>query len=105
VLETRESEVWRIGEQYVLYKLDVSDGMFWLFDIQAGACFKLNETSYFILSCFDGKAPLSEVHKRILTEYAGEDSEVITGDFDWLFNTLKRRGILELVHPEGGKEE
>jgi methyltransferase-like protein len=97
MLETRNSEVWQIGDQYVLYKLDISSGMFWLFDIREGTCFNLNKTSYFILSCFDGKAPLSEIRKCIMAWYIKEDSEIVSKDFDDLFEKLRKQGILERV--------
>lgn len=87
----------------MLYKLDIRDGMFWLFDIQGGACFSLNETSYFILSCFDGKTRLSEIRRRILSKYAEENSEKVSKDFEELFETLGHKGILRLVSNRGGK--
>ena len=66
MLEVTESEILQIAEQYVLYELDVNEGLFWLFDIKEGACFNLNEVSLFILSCFDGKTPTSEVLQKLL---------------------------------------
>jgi methyltransferase-like protein len=99
MLEIGKSEIWQIAEQYVLYKLDYGGGLFWLFDIEEGTCFDLNETSYFILSCFDGKTPTSKILQKVLSKYANENPEKVSNDFERLVNTLKKRGILSLVSP------
>ena len=96
MLENWESEIWRITERYVLYKLDVDDGMFWLFDVEEGTCFNLNETSYFMLSCFEEDKSISEVLNKIACVYENEDAEVIRKDFNEFFEDLKDRKILEL---------
>lgn len=96
-MEGWESKVWKIAEQYVLYKLDVDEGMFWLFDVEEGTCFDLNETSYFILSCFDGRKSMSEILKKVVSAYPDEDKEVVTKDFIELFEKLREHGVLEPV--------
>ena len=89
-----ESEILRIAEQYVLYKLDIDDDLFWLFDIQKGTCFNLNRTSFFILSCFDGKTPTSAIYQRLLSRYPNEDSEQIYDDYKEIVITLKKQNVL-----------
>jgi len=106
MLEMREAEILRIAEQYVLYKIEVDDnGLFWLFDIQEGACFKLNETTFFILSCFDGKASLSEIRQQVLSRYHNEDPKSILNDFDEIVNILKKQKVLSVVRQEDNKHE
>ena len=94
MLEVMESEILRIAEQYVLYKLDVNDGLFWLFDVQEGTCFNLNETSFFILSCFDGKTSTSEIFRKLLSRFPDEDPEIVSNDFKEIVVTLKRQNVL-----------
>jgi len=94
MLEVIESEILRIAEQYVLYKLDVNEGLFWLFDLQEGTCFNLNETSFFILSCFDGKTSTSEILQKFLSRYPDEDPEKVSNDFKEIVETLKKRNVL-----------
>lgn len=89
-----ESEILRIDEQYVLYKLDVNGGLFWLFDIEEGACFKLNETSFYILSCFDGNASISEILHQLLSRYPNENPEKVFNDLKKLVDILKEENIL-----------
>jgi methyltransferase-like protein len=81
----------------VLYNLDVDKGLFWLFNIEEGTCFKLNKVSYFILSCFDGRRDISSIQEQVLLKYPNESPEIVLNDFKELFNTLKEKGIIKLV--------
>ncbi len=94
MLEVRESEILGIAEQYVPYKLDGNNGLFWLFDVKEGTCFNLNETSFFIISCFDGKTSTSEIFQRLLLRYPNEDQKIITNDFKELIESLKKQKVL-----------
>jgi len=94
MLEVKDPEILRIAEQYVLYKLDVNVGLFWLFDVQEGTCFNLNETSFFILSCFDGKTSTSEIFRKLLSRYPDEDPEIVSNDFKEIVVTLKKQNVL-----------
>lgn len=89
-----ESEILRIAEQYVLYKLDVNGGLFWLFDIEEGACFKLNDTSFYILSYFDGNASISEILQQLLSRYPNENPENVSNDLKEIVGILKKENIL-----------
>ena len=94
MLEMNQSEILSIAEQYVLYSLDIDEGLFWLFDIQKGTCFNLNKTSFFILSCFDGKTSTSEIRQQLLLRYPNEDQKIITNDFKELIESLKKQKVL-----------
>lgn len=94
MLEVKDPEILRIAEQYVLYKLDIKEGLFWLFDVQEGTCFNLNETSFFILSCFDGKTSTSEIFRKLLSRYPDEDPEIVSNDFKEIVVTLKKQNVL-----------
>lgn len=94
MLEVIESKILRIAEQYVLYKLDVNVGLFWLFDVQEGTCFNLNETSFFILSCFDGKTSTSEIFRKLLSRYPDEDPEIVSNDLKEIVEALKKQNVL-----------
>jgi len=90
----KEPEILRVAEQYVLYKLDVNEGLFWLFNINEGTCFKLNETSFFILSNIDGKTPTSKILQQFHSRYPDEDPEKVSNDFEEILKNLKRRNVL-----------
>lgn len=97
MLEVNESEILSIAEQYVLYSLDIDEELFWLFDIQKGNCYNLNETSFFILSRFDGKISISEILQQLLLRYPNEDQKIITNDFKELIESLKKQKVLIIV--------
>ena len=44
--------VMKLADNHFLYKLD--DSLMWLFNLESGAHYNLNEASHFILSLFDG---------------------------------------------------
>ncbi|MBU4373761.1 MAG: PqqD family protein [Euryarchaeota archaeon] len=98
MLEVIEPEILRIAEQYVLYKLDVNEGLFWLFNVREGTCFKLNETSFFILSCVNGKTSTLEILSRLHSRYPDEDPEKVSNDFREIVETLKRQNVLSSLY-------
>ena len=87
--------VLQLKEEFILYKLEVGEGMFWLFNIENGDSFKLNETSYYILSLFDGNTSIGEIHKCILDKYPDANPNIILKDFEELMerkeNIFKER--------------
>ncbi len=89
--------VWKLSDDYALYRLDEKSKLFWLFNIQDGSSFNLNKTSYFILSCMDGKASLSEIQERVIAKFPNEDPQKITSDFRELIDKFITKKVLEQV--------
>jgi len=81
--------VLQLKEEFILYKLEVGDGMFWLFNIENGDSFKLNETSYYILSLFDGNRSMEEIHKCVLDNYPDANPNIIRKDFKELIDRTR----------------
>ncbi len=104
MLEVSASENVKIAEQYVLYNLNVNEGLFWLFDIQKGTCFTLNATSFFILSNCDGKTSTSEILHQLLLRYPNEDPEKVSKDFKELVETLKKQKVLSINNPNNVRQ-
>ena len=88
-------KVLRLKEEFILYKLELSKGMFWLFNIENGDSIRLNETSYYILSLFDGHKSTGEIRKYFLSKYQSMDSDKISEDFEELLNKMEKEGIFE----------
>ncbi len=88
-------KVLQLKEEFILYKLEVDKGMFWLFNIENGDSFKLNETSYHILSLFDRNRSIGEIYKYILDNYSNTDSDVVLKDFEELMERMKKENIFE----------
>jgi len=83
----------QLKEEFILYKLEVGKGMFWLFNIENGDSFKLNETSYCMLSLFDGNRSIGEICKCILDKYPNSNPDVVLEDFEELIERMKKENI------------
>jgi len=92
-LEIEETKVWRIPEKFVLHELD--EEIYWLFDVEDGDHFELNSTSYSMLSCFDGKTPLSKIKEQLISKYPEEDAQVVYNDLEEVVKKMVKEGILE----------
>ena len=88
-------KVLQLKEEFMVYKLEVDKGMFWLFNIKNGDSFKLNETSYYILSLLDGNRSIGEIHKYILDKYPDADFDVVLEDFEELIGRMNKENILK----------
>ncbi len=87
--------VLELKEEFILYKLDIDEGMFWLFNIENGDSFKINETSYCILSMFDGNKKVGEIQKYLLDKYKDVNTEAIVKDFIELVQKMENENIFK----------
>jgi len=90
----------QLKEEFILYKLEIDEGMFWLFNIENGDSFKLNETSYYMLSQFNGKRNIGGIQKCILDEYPDSDPDVVLRHFEELIKKMSKKNIFK----ERGRE-
>ncbi len=88
-------KVLQLKEEFILYKLEAGKGMFWLFNVENGDSFRLNEISYCILSLFDGNKSIGEIRKCILDKYLDATPDVISKDFEGLMERVKRENIFK----------
>ena len=88
-------KVLQLKGDSILYKLEVGEGMFWLFNIENGDSVRLNETSYYILSLFDGYKSIRKIRNCFLNKYQSMNSETISEDFEELLNKMEEEGIFE----------
>ena len=89
------NEILQLKEEYILYKLEVEDGMYWLFNIENGDTFKLNETSYYMLSLFNKNRSIGEIQKCILEKYHDIESDNVLEDFEKLILSMKKQNIFK----------
>ena len=89
------SKIMQLKEEFILYNLDVDDGMYWLFNIENGDSFKLNEISYYILSQFDGNRSIEKIKKCIFDNYPDIDSNIVLKDFEELIIEMKKQNIFK----------
>jgi hypothetical protein len=94
MLELTGTNILKLADNYVLYKLEIDKAMYWLFDIEEGTYFDLNKISYFELSLIDGKTSFAELSKKVIAEYNLDDPALITNDLREFTETLYNKGIL-----------
>jgi len=104
MLELKESSILKLADNYVLYTLDIDQGMYWLFDIEEGTYFDLNAVSYFELSLFDGKTSYKDICEKVISKYNCKDTRVITGDLKELLDKLYKKGIITIIKKSGGEK-
>jgi hypothetical protein len=80
--------VMKLADNQFLYKLD--DSLMWLFNIETGEHYDLNESSYFTLSLFDGKRTVCEIRQLYVEKYlkSGVDEAILVKDFNSLLDYL-----------------
>ena len=88
-------KILQLKEEYILYKLEVNKGMYWLFNIENGDSFKLNETSYYMLSLFDENRSIGEIQRCIIEKYADIKSNSVLKDFEELIMSMKKQNIFK----------
>jgi hypothetical protein len=88
--------VIELADNQFLYKLD--DSLMWLFNIESGEHYDLNESSYFALSLFDGKRTVGETRQLYVERYSksGVDEAVLIEDFNNLLDHLINGSVVTL---------
>jgi len=86
-------EILQLKEEFILYKLEVDNGLFWLFNIENGDSYKLNEISYNILSLFDNNRSIENIKKDIIDKYPDMDSGIVIKDFEEFIIEMKKQKI------------
>ncbi len=93
MLEIKEHRVFKLSKKYLLH--EITEEAFWLFDLEDGDVFELNASSYFILSCFDGRTPFNLIRDEMVSKYDGADSQKIVSDLKEFVKKMIDGNILE----------
>jgi len=89
------NKILQLKEEYVLFKFDIGNGKFWLFNILNGDSFKLNQTSYNMLLLIDGKRSIEEINKYLVDKFSNENKDLILKDFKELIDRMQKEKIFE----------
>jgi len=86
----------KLADNQFLYKLD--DLLMWLFNVESGEHYNLNELSYFALSLFDGKRTVGEIRQLYVERYSksGVGEELLIEDFNSLVDHLINARVITL---------
>jgi len=89
-----KKEVYSLNNRYFLWKGEYVENIkYWLFDTEKGKIYKLNETSFTMLSLFDGRRTVEEILNVLMDIYDGH-REQLKDDFKNLFEKWLKMAIL-----------
>jgi len=89
------NKVYTLSDIYSLFKGEFNENKYYLFNIEDGTIYRLNEVSYDILSLFDGVRNLEKVIEVFINQYQGEPDRM-RSDINRLLGTWLDKGILIL---------
>jgi len=88
-------KILQLKEEYVLHNIDIGKGKFWLFNIENGDSYKLNRTTYNILSLIDGKRNIGEIINHLTENYPSKEPKLLLKDIEELIRKMQKEKILE----------
>jgi len=93
VLEINESDVFFLSDNTFLQKLEEL-GKYWVFNIETGEHYSLNETSYWILEQIALNLPIESILRDLVDTY-DVDEEQGKNDLDETINKLLKEKIIK----------
>ncbi len=95
-----DNSVMKLGDNYFLHKLD--DSLSWLFNIDSGEYYNLNESSFFVLSLFDGKKTMGDIRKIYVNKYSltKTENKLLLRDVNELLKQLINDNVLAKIKKE-----
>lgn len=88
-------KILQLKEEYILFKFDIGNGKFWLFNIENGDSFKLNQTSYNMLLLIDGKKSVEEINECLVDKFSNKNKDLILKNFKELIIRMRKEKIFE----------
>lgn len=88
-----ENKIYKLSNSYSLFKGEFNENKFFLFNIEDGTIYRLNEVSYDILSLFDGVRDIDTVVDMLFSLYTGEHDQMQI-DFENLLQIWLAKKIL-----------
>lgn len=69
-------KIYRLSDSFSLYKSDIKEKIYYLFNVSDGTIYRLNEVSYDMLSQFDGRQAVGDVLQSLLNLYDVQVQEI-----------------------------
>ncbi len=91
--QSLDDKIYRLADDFSLFKGDFKEKRFQLFNISNGDIFKLNEVAYDMLSLFDGEKNLRGVVNELKKLYNIED-EKLKQDLSTIVSEWVKKKIL-----------
>lgn len=87
------NKVYKLSDSYSLFNGEFKEKKYYLFNIEDGTIYRLNEVSYDILSLFDNVRDVETVLNMFVNLYQGESNKMKTG-FEKIIQTWIDKEIL-----------
>jgi len=72
------NKVYKLSESYSLFKGEFNEKKYFLFNIEDGTIYRLNEVSYDILSLFDGVRNVEKIIELFMNLYQGQQDRMMS---------------------------
>lgn len=93
MLEINEEDTFMLAENIFLQKINELD-KYWVFNIDTGEHYSLNETSYWILEQITDNLPIKSILRNFLDVF-DVDKNQGKDDFNKIVNDFLREGIIK----------
>jgi len=70
-------KIYSLSTSYSLFKGEFNENKYFLFNIEDGTIYRLNEVSYDILSLFDGIRNVEKIIELFIALYQGEQDKMM----------------------------
>ena len=105
MLEMNNDNIFVLADDFFLQKIDEL-GKYWVFNIDTGEHYSLNETSYWILEQIAKELPVKDIFKKFVNNFDVEESQG-KNDFRQIMKGFLAEGIINRAEcpdkKEGGK--
>ena len=102
MLEINHDDIFILAENIFLQKID-EIGKHWVFNIDTGEHYSLNETSYWILEQIAGRLPLKSVFMNFLGDFDVDENQG-KDDFEEIITGFLKEGIINRAERPDKKE-
>ena len=94
MLEIDESTIFKLNSNYSLSALGSEKSKHWLFELNEGNIYRLNEVSFYMLSLLDGRNTFAGIVKAVSNRYDGASKDEIIQDSNKFFIQCLENGII-----------
>lgn len=91
-----DDRIYKLADDFNLFKGDFNEKRFQLFNIANGAIFKLNEVAYDMLSLFNGERTIKEVFNELKNMYAVEEEKLQEDLNQSLTEWIEKKVLIEM---------
>jgi len=92
---TQMGKIYRLSDSFSLYKSDIKEKIYYLFNVSDGTIYRLNEVSYDMLSQFDGRQAVGDALQSLLNLYDVQVQEIESDLNEKISQWLDKKILIE----------